>query len=209
MVDVLFRGDCNGNLAIWSVDKRIGVARSPPDSSNIPREQTSIPRDPARSPRGPFIPLDDAVDVPRMQPTQLKAFAEAWKKLDQPKSPFTSVFSESHLCCSLYFDNEYIVHGYSNGKVTVSFIFTICDEHLKTSSNYEQMSMLHLTYTPHPQLCLSGHVAKVTCLLRPSAAIPNGAHDWVVSGSADFSVCLWNKSSGKLIHKFSHQSGEV
>ena len=56
---------------------------------------------------------------------------------------------------------------------------------------------------------LIGHRSKVTCLLYPYGEYDRYAPEHLVSGSADFTVKLWNLTSGALLTSFSVNGGEI
>lgn len=53
------------------------------------------------------------------------------------------------------------------------------------------------------------HSAKVTCILYPHSEHPRYDKSYLVTGSADFSVILWNINTGEMIHRFIVQAGEI
>lgn len=58
-------------------------------------------------------------------------------------------------------------------------------------------------------LTLNGHTGRVTCLLYPYQLHNRYDPVQLVSGGADFTLCLWNISSGTLLQKFCVQVGEI
>ncbi|EEB14264.1 tgf-beta resistance-associated protein trag, putative [Pediculus humanus corporis] len=56
---------------------------------------------------------------------------------------------------------------------------------------------------------LSGHKGKVNCLIHPHSKYSHYDKAHVVSGSSDFSVCLWDVFKLELLHRFCVQSGEI
>ena len=56
---------------------------------------------------------------------------------------------------------------------------------------------------------LRGHVGRVTCLLYPYQMHSRYDPTQLVSGGADFSLCLWDIQAGTLLHRFCVQSGEI
>ena len=79
-----------------------------------------------------------------------------------------------------------------------------------------QTVMLHLLagrhqkFTNWPQhQVLVGHTGRVNCLLYPNNEHPRYDVAHLVSGSVDFSVCLWDIYTGALLHRFCAQAGEI
>jgi WD40 repeat protein len=58
-------------------------------------------------------------------------------------------------------------------------------------------------------LTLEGHTSRVTCLLYPYQLHTRYDPVQLVSGGADFTLCLWDISSGTLLQKFCVQVGEI
>ena len=59
-----------------------------------------------------------------------------------------------------------------------------------------------------PQVLL-GHSGRVNCLLYPNNEHPRYDVAHLVSGSVDFSVCLWDIYTGALLHRFGSHAGEI
>ena len=55
----------------------------------------------------------------------------------------------------------------------------------------------------------TGHQSKVTCLLYPYGEYERYAPEHFVSGSADFTVKLWNLTTNVLLTSFSANGGEI
>ena len=60
-----------------------------------------------------------------------------------------------------------------------------------------------------PLNILTGHTNKVTCLLYPQEENPRYDLSHLVSGSADFTVRLWDLFNGTLLHTFNPHGGEL
>lgn len=56
---------------------------------------------------------------------------------------------------------------------------------------------------------LSGHKARVNCLMYPHSMESRYNPNYLLSGSSDFSVKLWDLSLGQPIHSFCVHAGEV
>jgi len=56
---------------------------------------------------------------------------------------------------------------------------------------------------------LRKHSAKITCILYPHAENHRYDMSYLVTGSADSSVILWNINTGEMIHRFIVQAGEI
>lgn len=70
--------------------------------------------------------------------------------------------------------------------------------------------LLNYTVLDFPDVStLRGHVGRVTCLLYPHQLHTRYDSAQLVSGGADFSICLWDISTGTLLQKFCVQAGEI
>lgn len=58
-------------------------------------------------------------------------------------------------------------------------------------------------------IVFSGHTGQVNCLLYPNGTSPRYDDKHLISGGADFAVCLWDVTAGSLLHKFFHHAGEI
>ena len=56
---------------------------------------------------------------------------------------------------------------------------------------------------------MKGHKGKVNCLLYPHSQSKFYHSEYLLSGSSDFSVKLWDLYSGVLVHTFAVHGGEV
>ncbi len=56
---------------------------------------------------------------------------------------------------------------------------------------------------------LQGHAGRVNCLLYPLNDSPRYDPNHLVSGGMDFTVVLWDLSSGAKLHTFSVHGGEI
>jgi len=72
------------------------------------------------------------------------------------------------------------------------------------------LSGKHQRYSNWPQhQVLLGHSGRVTCLHYPNNEHSRYDVAHLVSGSADFTVCLWDIYTGALLHCFGPHAGEV
>ncbi|KAK2177630.1 hypothetical protein NP493_589g03000 [Ridgeia piscesae] len=60
-----------------------------------------------------------------------------------------------------------------------------------------------------PHQILQGHSGQVNCLLYPHSENTRYDQSHLVSGSIDFTVCLWDITRGERLHVFSVQGGEI
>jgi len=56
---------------------------------------------------------------------------------------------------------------------------------------------------------LSGHTARVNCLVYPYSYESRYSPNFLLSGSSDFTVNLWDLSLSQLIHTFRQHAGEI
>ncbi|XP_052527547.1 WD repeat-containing protein 72 isoform X2 [Tympanuchus pallidicinctus] len=60
-----------------------------------------------------------------------------------------------------------------------------------------------------PHKVLNGHSSRVTCLLYPHGNSVRFDPSWLLSGGQDSTVICWDIFTGKILHRFSLQSGPV
>lgn len=81
-----------------------------------------------------------------------------------------------------------------------------------------QLAISRLQSGPEPQtnivnhkesVVLKGHTGRISCLLYPNATNPRYDFKFLLSGGADFGVCLWEMGSSLLLHKFRIHAGAI
>ena len=82
--------------------------------------------------------------------------------------------------------------------------------HCTCTCDMQKPTSLTRVHVGWPQYCImKGHKGKVNCLLYPHSQSKAYHTDYLLSGSSDFSVKLWDLYSGVLVHTFAVHGGEV
>jgi len=129
------------------------------------------------------------------------SLSESWKEVKPPPIGILShVGDQVPVTSSLFITTQNrLVCGRSDGTIALfSGIASL------------KLLLLQQPATDFPDICiLRGHVGRVTCLLYPYQLHPRYDASQLLSGGADFSLCLWDIHSGTLLHKFCVQAGEI
>ena len=142
------------------------------------------------------------------QHTQFSSMDKLWNSLD--KKPvgiidyLGSDTNQSHnITASLYISRYcYLCCGRENGSIIVVPAAKTCRAHLCDEANQKKL------YIPHKTL--RGHRDRVTCLLYPfQDSSETYSPQLLISGSADFSIILWDLFAGVLTHSFHVHGGEI
>ena len=98
---------------------------------------------------------------------------------------------------------SYICCGREDGSIVISSAVKSCCSHLLLPEEGTKKSI-------PPYKLLQGHKDRVTCLLYPYQDAPDRyTQQTLVSGSADFSVIIWDLFSGVMTHSFYVHGGEL
>ncbi|XP_059089612.1 WD repeat-containing protein 7-like [Tigriopus californicus] len=181
----LIRGDCDGRLAVWKI----------PDTPDCASMQ---------------LKHETSADPISIKPVLVNSLEEIWRKvtpgpvgvlnqLDDPDDPDQSVPLTSTIFLPMQCR---LVCGRDDGSIImVPATQTIM---------LQLLSGRHQKFTNWPQhQVLLGHSARVNCLLYPNNDHPRYDVAHLVSGSTDFTVCLWDIYTGTLLHRFSSHAGEI
>nr|CAB3267729.1 WD repeat-containing protein 7 [Phallusia mammillata] len=97
----------------------------------------------------------------------------------------------------------YLCCGREDGSIVIVPAAQACKVHLlQDDGSSRRIAPAHRT--------LRGHRDRVTCLLYPHQEAPNRySAECMVSGGADFSVVVWDISSGTVMHSFHVHGGDI
>ena len=204
-VKYLMRGDANGRLAVWKIPDTPQCA-----SMQLKRQETSVHQQEM-----------GCEGVTEQQPIVSTNIEEIWAKirppppgalsqLDEPivedvpktKNPFLPSEAIS-LTATIFLPMQCkLVCGRDDGSIImVPATHTIM---------LQLLSGRHQKFQNWPQhQILLGHTGKVNCLLYPNNEHPRYDVAHLISGSIDFSVCLWDIYTGTLLHRFCAHAGEI
>eukprot|EP00124_Ichthyophonus_hoferi_P001064 Ihof_evm4s49 gene=Ihof_evmTU4s49 len=142
-----------------------------------------------------------------MVPTAICEFRSAW----------TDPQGGDHVTASILVENTSLVRGYDTGIIVVSDVVDEIDSlttmgHFSTS--FSSIKRPHYNRTPEGEgsikaMVLAGHTARITCLLYPQDTHPDFPDGQLLSGSADFTIRVWNIRSGQPLHVFNDHSGMI
>lgn len=112
---------------------------------------------------------------------------------------FDSIITNSNVTCSIYvLELDKFFVGCFNGKIiSIPALQTI-------TSYYFSSTIIKPSYD-----IFSGHKGRINCLVYPYEKYSHYHPSHLVSGSSDFSVCLWDIFKSELLHRFCVQSGEI
>ncbi|XP_046440938.1 WD repeat-containing protein 7-like isoform X2 [Daphnia pulex] len=143
----------------------------------------------------------DFDNPPIMNPQSCSSLADAWDAIyPKPVGVLSHVDNNISVTASLYITTQNrLVCGRADGSIVlVNGLATLKSLLLQQSQNDLQN-----------MLTLEGHTSRVTCLLYPYQLHTRYDPVQLVSGGADFTLCLWDISSGTLLQKFCVQVGEI
>ena len=213
-VKYLMRGDANGRLAVWKIPDTPQCA-----SMQLKRQQTSVHQQEMGcegvTEQTPMISINIEEIWSRMRPPPPGALSQ----LDE--APIIEEAPKHTLRGSTYAENNCLP---SNSIALTATIFLPMQCKLACGREDGSIVMVPATHTimlqllsgrhqkfqnyPQHQILL-GHTGKVNCLLYPNNEHPRYDVSHLISGSIDFSVCLWDIYTGTLLHRFCAHAGEI
>uniref|UniRef100_H2YSQ0 WD repeat-containing protein 7 n=1 Tax=Ciona savignyi TaxID=51511 RepID=H2YSQ0_CIOSA len=159
---------------------------------------------------GASVSLNE-VDVTSLNLTQsvYSSFVKLWEGLDRKPAGIIDQLSHDprepcHVTASLFISQYcYLCCGREDGSIVIVPAAKTCKANLLRDEFANRKG-----WPPHKTL--RGHHDRVTCLLYPhQEATARYAPELLVSGSADFSVIVWDIMAGTLLHSFHTHGGEV
>ena len=212
-VKYLIRGDANGRLAVWKIPDTPQCA-----SMQLKRQQTSVHEQDIGcagvTEQKPIISINIEEIWAQMRPPPPGALSQ----LDEPileEVPKPGVKGSSlaandtlpssaiALTATIFLPMQCkLACGREDGTIImVPATHTIM---------LQLLSGRHQKFQNWPQhQVLLGHTGKVNCLLYPNNEHPRYDVAHLISGSIDFSVCLWDIYTGTLLHRFCAHAGEI
>lgn len=131
---------------------------------------------------------------------------------------FSKKVARIKVTTSIYIANRQLfICGREDGSIVLLSGMDTIKAHLFQELQHGKLSqffntMLPLTFRSigfSQDKVLQAHYGRVTCLLYPNQHHTRYDPSYLVSGSSDFSVCLWDINSESLLQKFNLQSGEI
>ena len=182
----LLRGDCHGQLAVWKIPDTPDCA-----SMQLKHESTN--------------------ECSKLNPDVATSLEEIWHSvvpkpvgvLNQLDEPEADPDSSVALTATIFLPMQCrLVCGREDGSIVMVPATHTIMLHLLAGKHQK------FTNWPHHQV-LMGHTARVNCLLYPNNDHPRYDVAHLVSGSVDFTVCLWDIYTGTLLHQFGSHAGEI
>ncbi|XP_053401409.1 WD repeat-containing protein 7-like isoform X1 [Mercenaria mercenaria] len=178
---LLVRGDSEGQVVIWKL--------------------------PVVSERQMTLVRQESFDrLPVLLPKCSATLQDIWDKLNQSPSGILDGFKEvedgAMITSTVYIPSQgKLVCGRSNGTIII-LPATMCI----------MLQLLDNRFISHEKiqlLTLEGHDGRVNCLLYPFNESTRYEPKHLLSGGADFSVCLWDIYEGVKLHTFTVHGGEI
>jgi hypothetical protein len=102
-------------------------------------------------------------------PDSLVVFSDSWANMQFPRSMFFGQYVSSGMTVCIFVDQEFIVHGYTDGSIIISSIFTLCHEYL--GAEIQSLSLFASSsaagyYMPPQHVVLHGHTGLFSLFFR-------------------------------------------
>ncbi len=188
----LMRGDCDGRLTVWKIPDTpecasMQLRHEQTGKGEVVKPQLSCSlEDKWRSLRPPPVGV-----LNQLEPDEEEEEEEEEEDLTVALTATIFLPMQCRLVC-----------GREDGSIVMVPATQTIMLHL--------LSGKHQRYTNWPQhQVLLGHSGRVNCLHYPNNEHPRYDVAHLVSGSVDFTVCLWDIYTGDLLHRFGAHAGEV
>ncbi|TKR76232.1 hypothetical protein L596_017399 [Steinernema carpocapsae] len=111
--------------------------------------------------------------------------------------------SDARCSAMLYVANQgKLILGYEDGSIIIRYACHAVMKQLLEWDHHEYLG----AQTRHMR---GGHTGAVTCMLYPHEEHPRYDMQLLVSGGADFAVCVWNINTGERLYRFCSQGGPI
>ena len=143
--ELLVQGNNQGELLVWKIDDFVS---EPPPTPRLSLSNDTSPFD---------LVAEDVQAASVLVPQYTASIKALWTKKELPRSPFFHSHVTSGMTVAILIDQEFIVHGYADGTVMISSIFTIAQDYIGRdrpllSSTYDTEE-----FQPPPHTVLRGH----------------------------------------------------
>ncbi|VDK17340.1 unnamed protein product [Anisakis simplex] len=127
------------------------------------------------------------------------SLAKLWKSLQSPPPSIVHMNDNRSITATLYVSSQgRLVIGRDDGSILIVYACEAISKQL-LQTNSTEVSCRRLL----------GHTSTVTCLLYPHEEHERYDMQKLISGSADFSVIVWNLNTGTRLHRFCVQGGPI
>ena len=180
----LMRGDCDGKLSVWKI----------PDTPDCASMQ---------------LKHENGEPKAKLKPQLVTSLEEIWADLVPPPVGVLNQLDDPEpdesvaLTATIFLPMQCrLVCGREDGSIVMVPATQTIMLHL--------LSGRHQKFSNWPQhQVLLGHNGRVNCLLYPNNDHPRYDVAHLVSGSVDFTVCLWDIYTGTMLHRFGSHAGEI
>ncbi|TKR76187.1 hypothetical protein L596_017364 [Steinernema carpocapsae] len=122
---------------------------------------------------------------------------------DVENSEMNREISDARCSAMLYVANQgKLILGYEDGSIIIRYACHVVMKQLLEWDHREYLG----AQTRHMR---GGHTGAVTCMLYPHEEHPRYDMQLLVSGGADFAVCVWNINTGERLYRFCSQGGPI
>ncbi|KNC84960.1 hypothetical protein SARC_02851 [Sphaeroforma arctica JP610] len=226
---LIVSGDDFGVLRVWDVSDKM-QASSP---YLYPKSQRSVPATGIDASSIPFKSAD-SYDLLELSNTEAAKgdleiisncasydFRDKWDAGEETDNGYGDVTA------SAIIKNIYMARGYASGVIVLCELMAelerVLSNECQTTKHLPKVSP-HATgggivivkssedYTPQKAsdpILMTGHTGAVTCLLYPHDVDNNFSAHHLISGSDDFTIRVWNVSTGEAIHVFHNHCAPI
>ncbi|CAK5091492.1 unnamed protein product [Meloidogyne enterolobii] len=135
------------------------------------------------------------------EPTIRQCLSDAWNRLSPTPPAIANFESGSTIQATIYVSTQdKLFLGRSDGSIMTMSACQVIMVALLDGYNNESTQF---------KILPNGHSSSVTCFLYPFAESNRYDPNLLLSGSADFSVIVWNVTNDERLHRFSSQGGTI
>ncbi|KAL7075515.1 hypothetical protein ACQ4LE_005347 [Meloidogyne hapla] len=135
------------------------------------------------------------------EPTIRQCLSDAWNRLSPTPPTIANFEADSTIQATIYVSTQdKLFLGGSDGSIMTMSACQVIMVALLEGYNNESAPFKVLS---------NGHAGPVTCFLYPFSESSRYDPNLLLSGSADFSVIVWNVTNDERIHRFSSQGGTI
>nr|CAD2136030.1 unnamed protein product [Meloidogyne enterolobii] len=135
------------------------------------------------------------------EPTIRQCLSDAWSRLSPTPPAIANFESGSTIQATIYVSTQdKLFLGRSDGSIMTMSACQVIMVALLDGYNNESTQF---------KILPNGHSSSVTCFLYPFAESNRYDPNLLLSGSADFSVIVWNVTNDERLHRFSSQGGTI
>ncbi|KAK0414604.1 hypothetical protein QR680_011521 [Steinernema hermaphroditum] len=135
-----------------------------------------------------------------------QSLEKLWHRIEHSEHTMladTEGISDARCSAMLYVANQgKMILGYEDGSIVIRYA---CHAVMKQLLEWDH----HEYFGAQTRHLRGGHTGAVTCMLYPHEEHPRYDMQTLVSGGADFAVCVWNINTGERLYRFCSQGGPI